>query len=246
MSGLGRKNSSSRISWANLLPSNTDRRSVPYEKKSSSAPSSTTVSRRGNNFRASISVVNDVNPDSGITNPALRDCVAWQMISQQLSLQLEQRRNSEIAARRIRAFSLVDRYKGRAPSITDQPGDLQFLPAPDDDKISQIGSHTGDAVLALEEDEIKNASLLKTDVHTIPIEQLVQRYNSDLTTGLTNDLVVQHRTTFGENKLTPSRPPSLLWMFIKELLIGFNGILWVATLFAFLSYVSSRYSLKRH
>ena len=242
MSGPGRKDSSSRISVTNLLPSNSHRRLAPYGKKSSSAPSSANVSRRKNNFRASISVVNDVNPDAGATNPTLRDCVAWQIISQQLSLQLEQRRNSEIAARRIRPVSSVERYKGHAPAITDQTGDLKFRPATDDDNLSHLSSHTGDSVLALEEDTTENASLLKTDVHTIPIEQVVQRFNSDLTTGLSNDMVTQHRTTFGENKLTPSRPPSLFWMFIKQLLIGFNGILWVATLFAFLSYVSSRSS----
>jgi magnesium-transporting ATPase (P-type) len=87
----------------------------------------------------------------------------------------------------------------------------------------------------------EDASLLKTDAHIIPLEKLVQRFDSNLTTGLTNDTVTQHRATFGQNKLTPARPPSLLWMFIKQLLIGFNGILWVATLFAFLSYVSLLY-----
>jgi sodium/potassium-transporting ATPase subunit alpha len=77
------------------------------------------------------------------------------------------------------------------------------------------------------------------DEHIIPLEQLVERFNSDLTKGLSDDTVTQHRATFGQNKLTPSRPPSLLWMFIKQMLMGFNGILWLATLFAFLSYVSS-------
>jgi magnesium-transporting ATPase (P-type) len=90
-----------------------------------------------------------------------------------------------------------------------------------------------------DDNAVEDTSLLKMDAHIIPLEKLVERFNSNLTEGLSNDTVTQHRATFGQNKLTPSRPPSLLWMFIKQLLIGFNGILWLATLFAFLSYVSS-------
>ncbi len=89
-----------------------------------------------------------------------------------------------------------------------------------------------------DENSVEDTSLLEMDAHIIPLEKLVERFNSDLTKGLSNETVAQHRATFGQNKLTPSRPPSLLWMFIKQLLIGFNGILWLATLFAFLSYVS--------
>jgi magnesium-transporting ATPase (P-type) len=101
--------------------------------------------------------------------------------------------------------------------------------------------------LKLHDNVAEDASLLKTDAHIIPLEKLVERFDSNLTQGLTNDTVTQHRATFGQNKLTPSSPPSLLWMFIKQLLIGFNGILWIASLFAFLSYVSSLYcfSLKK-
>jgi magnesium-transporting ATPase (P-type) len=102
-------------------------------------------------------------------------------------------------------------------------------------------SNTLDRALEFDENATEDAPLLKTDAHIIPLEKLVERFNSNLTTGLTNDTVTQHRATFGQNKLTPSRPPSLLWMLIKQLLIGFNGILWIATLFAFLSYVSFLY-----
>jgi hypothetical protein len=56
-----------------------------------------------------------------------------------------------------------------------------------------------------------------------------------VTTGLTNDMVTHHRNVYGQNKLIPSRPPSFLWMFIKELMMGFNGVQWIATLFSFLS-----------
>jgi magnesium-transporting ATPase (P-type) len=76
------------------------------------------------------------------------------------------------------------------------------------------------------------------DAHIIPMEKLIERLNSNLTEGLTDDIVTNHRNVYGLNKLTPSSPPSLFWMFIKELVSGFNGILWIATLFSFLSYVS--------
>jgi magnesium-transporting ATPase (P-type) len=98
-------------------------------------------------------------------------------------------------------------------------------------------------VLEFDENAIEDTSLLKIDAHIIPLEKLVERFNSDLIKGLSNDTVTQHRATFGQNKLTPSRPPSLLWMLIKQLLIGFNGILWLAALFAFLSYVSRKKSI---
>ncbi len=96
-----------------------------------------------------------------------------------------------------------------------------------------------DSGVESDDNAVEDTSLLEMDAHIIPLEQLVERFNSDLTKGLSDDTVTQHRATFGQNKLTPSRPPSLLWMFIKQMLMGFNGILWLATLFAFLSYVSS-------
>ena len=93
--------------------------------------------------------------------------------------------------------------------------------------------------LELEEATVGDTSGLDTDVHVIPIERLVERLNTNLTTGLTDNMVAQHRVTYGPNKLTPARPPSFLCMFLKQLIIGFNSVLWLATLFAFLSYVSS-------
>ncbi len=104
---------------------------------------------------------------------------------------------------------------------------------------SNLDFNTADSGVEFDENAVEDTSLMKMDAHIIPLEKLVERFNSDLTKGLSNDTVTQHHAVFGQNKLTPSRPPSLLWMFIKQLLIGFNGILWLATLFAFLSYVSS-------
>jgi magnesium-transporting ATPase (P-type) len=116
-----------------------------------------------------------------------------------------------------------------------------FLGTAPGTETSNLDSNIVDSALELDENATEDASLLKMDTHVIPLEKLVERLDSNLTTGLTNDAITQHRATFGQNKLTPSSPPSLLWMFIKQLLIGFNGILWIATLFAFLSYVSSEF-----
>lgn len=93
--------------------------------------------------------------------------------------------------------------------------------------------------LELENETAESSSALQTDVHVIALERLLERFGSNLNTGLADDTVAQHRAKYGENKLTPSRPPSLLWMFVQQLVIGFNSVLWLATLFAFLSYVSS-------
>jgi len=118
--------------------------------------------------------------------------------------------------------------------------DFEFLGIEPKTDTPNLDFNTADSgVLESDENAGEDTSLLEMDAHIIPLEKLVERFNSDLTKGLSNDTVTQHRATFGQNKLTPSRPPSLLWMFIKQLLIGFNGILWLATLFAFLSYVSS-------
>ncbi len=104
---------------------------------------------------------------------------------------------------------------------------------------SNLDFNIADSGVEFDENAVEDTSLMKMDAHIIPLEKLVERFNSDLTKGLSNDTVTQQHAIFGQNKLTPSRPPSLLWMFIKQLLIGFNGVLWLATLFAFLSYVCS-------
>ncbi|CAF3936314.1 unnamed protein product [Adineta steineri] len=197
--------------WVDLLPRNMVRRQETHLQTSRSAPSSANLSRRMNYRRASLFTSNDRETEDGSTNIIGRDCIAWQTMSQQLTLQLEQRRRSELTNLKVQSVS-----SNRKPT--------------------HIISNTTDATIALDENTIEDESLLKVDVHVIPLEKVVERFNSDLTNGLSDDIVTQHHATFGYNKLTPSRPPSLLWMFIKQLLIGFNGILWIATLFAFLSY----------
>jgi hypothetical protein len=160
-------------------------------------------------------------------------------MSQHLNLQLEQKHRSDLIARHNRAASLTEEHKDYITVLIDKTNDLKVPPIMIKDKPPYLGPDVVDSALESDEGLIEDTSLLKMDVHIIPLEKVVERFNSNLTTGLTDDIVTQHHATFGQNKLTPSPPPSLLWMFIKQMLIGFNGILWLATLFAFLSYVSS-------
>lgn len=233
MSKVAWENLTINTSWDELPSVNVVRQQKSNMKTSSSAPTSANISRRKNHLRASLSGASDNGSDVVPINTIPRDCIAWQTMSQQLSLQLEQSRRSDLAANRNRAILLGDEHK-----------DHVIVPIETVERKSSCrNSIIADSELKTDEDTIEDTSLIKTDAHIIPLKNLVERFNSDLINGLTNDMVTQHRTTFGQNKLTPSRPPSLIWMFIKQLLIGFNGLLWIATLFAFLSYVSFLYWL---
>lgn len=229
MSKIQWKNLPNSTSHSNLLANNIPNRQTPYLKTCSSAPASANIGRRKNKSHSLVRTMSDVGSERNSIKTIPRDCVVWQIISQQLTLQLEQRRRSELASqRRNRTLSLNEQQKHHT---TVQINDIHDFQKPSTANVADPDVEFADNI-------IENGSLLKMDAHIIPMEKLVERFNSDLTNGLTDDIVAQHHAKFGDNKLTPSRPPSLLWMLIKQLLIGFNGILWIATLFAFLSYVS--------
>ncbi|CAF1216379.1 unnamed protein product [Adineta steineri] len=228
---VGRKSSKDDI-----LPFNTGRRQTMPVKTSLSAPSSANAGRRKNSLRSSLRAINIIGSDDSPVYNMRQDCIAWQTMSQHLSLQLAERRRYELARHRNRMISSPEEHQNHVTVLMDKTDVLKVPSKTTRDKSTYLPSNTDDNALELDEDIIEDSSLMKVDTHIIPMEKLVERFNSDLTKGLTNDIVTEHRTTFGENKLTPSHKPSLLWMFIKQLLIGFNGILWIATLFAFLSY----------
>ncbi|CAF1022502.1 unnamed protein product [Adineta steineri] len=228
---VGRKSSKDDI-----LPFNTGRRQTMPLKTSLSAPASANAGRRKNSLRSSLRAINIIGSEDSPVNNMQRDCIAWQTMSQQLSLQLAERRRYELARHRNRTISSPEEHQNHVTVLMDKTDVLKVPSKTTRDKSTYLPSSTDDITSELDEDITEDSSLMKVDTHIIPMERLVERFNSDLTKGLTNDIVTEHRTTFGENKLTPSHKPSLLWMFIKQLLIGFNGILWIATLFAFLSY----------
>lgn len=76
----------------------------------------------------------------------------------------------------------------------------------------------------------------KDDVHIIPLGELYKRFHTDPLRGLSGSSVVNAQAQYGENKITPPTPPSFFSLLFKELFIGFNIILWVAGVFAFLAY----------
>ena len=79
-------------------------------------------------------------------------------------------------------------------------------------------------------------SRLEQDVHIIPLEELYNRFHTDARNGLSSGQVPDARAQYGENKLTPPKQPSYVWLLFKELFMGFNLILWFAGILAFLAY----------
>lgn len=77
---------------------------------------------------------------------------------------------------------------------------------------------------------------LDEDVHIIPLEHLCQRFHSDLQNGLSTSHVSDALTQYGSNKMTPPKSPSYVYLLLKQLFMGFNTILWIACIFAFLAY----------
>ncbi len=186
-------------------------------------------------FRRRTMSSNETKQDSNYV--ARKNTVAWQTMNQHLNLQLEEYQHiSELTTDHHRQLSLIDVEQ-------QQPTTVRI----DDEGLSSVvnknlttsynSSSNTHLIVNLDNITDKEKDVLTTDIHIASIETLVQRFNSNLHQGLMNDIVAQHRIQFGENKLTPPPKPSLLWMFTKQSLVGFNGILWIATIFAFLSYV---------
>jgi hypothetical protein len=112
-----------RTSWADLLPNNFARRSASYRNTCGSAPTSTNAGRRKNNHRASLGAINNMRSETRVINIIPRDCIAWQTVSQQLTLQLEQKRRSGLEARRRRAILLGEERKDHISVLIDKAHD---------------------------------------------------------------------------------------------------------------------------
>jgi len=79
-------------------------------------------------------------------------------------------------------------------------------------------------------------SSLDQDVHMIPLDDLFRRFHTDPHHGLSTDYVPDARTQYGDNKIPPPKSPSYFWLLFSQLFMGFNSILWIAGVFAFLAY----------
>lgn len=77
---------------------------------------------------------------------------------------------------------------------------------------------------------------LNNDIHNIPLDDLFKYFNTDPQQGLSAALVANARTQYGDNRIISSKSPSFFSLLVKELFIGFNIILWIAGVFAFLAY----------
>ncbi len=213
---------------------------VKRPKQSAVPVSAPPLAHRKSSIGAALRTINpiEINNDSGST--IRRNSIAWQTMSQHLTLKLEQhRRTSELNSRSYRLKSLEDqRQEPTTVPVNEANLSIEVPPIDNEIKPPYVRSTTRESISEFESATPEDKALLKTDVHIIPMAKLVERFHSDLQRGLTNDTVTQHRAEFGMNRLTPPPKPSLIWMFFKQILIGFNGILWLATLFAFLSYVS--------
>jgi sodium/potassium-transporting ATPase subunit alpha len=81
-----------------------------------------------------------------------------------------------------------------------------------------------------------DASRLDQDVHVIPLDSLFQRFHTDQGTGLSTTFVPDAQAQYGSNRITPPQPPGYFWLVCKQLFIGFNSILWLAGVLAFITY----------
>jgi magnesium-transporting ATPase (P-type) len=232
----------STASGMDLLPDLPNRQ---QSRTPSSALPSANVARRPSNLNALRRSIGIAEVENNVTDNRRRNSVAWQQMSQHLTLQLEQhRRKSELSSCRLQSIAASNERSDHITVPIDEEKSVVEVPAVTvKDKPTYHRPSVAESILEFENGTTEDISSLKTDVHIVPMANLVERFESNLQSGLTDDTVAQHHAKFGENKLTPPPKSSLLWMFMKQILIGFNGILWVATVFAFLSYVSFRYIL---
>jgi hypothetical protein len=96
--------------------------------------------------------------------------------------------------------------------------------------------------ITIELDNIPQKQPIITDLclkqpHRIPLNELCRELNlSDIHSGLTTTQVNQAQTKYGLNQLAPTPQPGYIRLFISQAFAGFNALLWIAAIFAFLAY----------
>ena len=70
----------------------------------------------------------------------------------------------------------------------------------------------------------------------LTLEQLCQRYNTDVTNGMTSEAVEASRKRFGWNRLRTKKKRQNLLKFLNCLFGGFALLLWIGSAFCFLAY----------
>ena len=77
---------------------------------------------------------------------------------------------------------------------------------------------------------------LVLDVHTVSVEELSDRFGTDVETGLTTQQAKAANVQYGLNELTPP-PTTPEWVkFLKNLFTGFSMLLWAAAILSFAAF----------
>lgn len=112
-----------------------------------------------------------------------------------------------------------------------------------DDGISISGSLesvTSFAQTRVRDHKRPNLGELKQDVtiedHKLTIEQLVAKYDTHLTQGLSKDLAAIRLARNGPNTMTPPKPQSEFYKFAKHLFSGFSNLLWLGAALCLAAY----------
>ncbi|GMR37075.1 hypothetical protein PMAYCL1PPCAC_07270 [Pristionchus mayeri] len=90
------------------------------------------------------------------------------------------------------------------------------------------------AATAANLEELKKG--FSTDMHTIPLEELISKLNTDVKNGLTSTEASALLAQNGPNSLTPPDKKSMFRLFLKNIFGGFNSLLWVAGIMSFIGY----------
>ena len=73
--------------------------------------------------------------------------------------------------------------------------------------------------------------------HKIPLDELCSLLNlTDIHSGLNNTQVNEAQTKYGLNQLAPTPQPGYVRLLFLQTFTGFNALLWIAAIFAFLAY----------
>jgi K+-sensing histidine kinase KdpD len=124
----------SKVEWKNLSPNtsrsdiastNTNGQQTLYQKICASAPTSANVRRRKSNLRISPHASSSSRLETSSSNIIPRDCITWQIISQQLSLQLEQKYRAKMTASYGRVILSDEEHSDHVTVLTDNSHDLK-------------------------------------------------------------------------------------------------------------------------
>lgn len=74
-----------------------------------------------------------------------------------------------------------------------------------------------------------------TDCHTIPLEDLCRRFDTNPERGISKKLAADRLIQNGPNALTPSRQDPECIKFIKLITQGFSLLLWIGTVLCFIA-----------